>query len=245
VEQPSFLPLVRGDNWNDDTTADPDNLIGGVSFAQGACITDPIYLTVTGTGDAGVDVNTGSADFAAIPPATYHRGWPNIFGGPDNLDFTSELGDVSIDAGNPRKADFGAGPGVISMITPQTIGRYYFEYTLSYDIFSGHAGCGPMLQGCQLGFADGGEKSAGDPIGGSMAQGGILGTYKPYLSTFGSISKTHNMTAPSGTIMGMAVALIPQAIFVPSSFVSVKLPGLMCCPDHKRRLTRKMQAGEA
>ena len=59
VVQSGTPPPFIGGPWNDDTTADPDQLIGGVPFNTGLCLSEPIYLTGCGTGDAGLSMNFG------------------------------------------------------------------------------------------------------------------------------------------------------------------------------------------
>lgn len=222
--------------WNGDSTADPDTLQGGIPFAVGAMMDEPLYLFACGTGDAGISINFGPA-INAFAPKTYLPGWPAANGAPDVLDPASVQG--SAVRASATHVDFPSTPGCINSFTGQRVGRFYFQYTLNYDIFSGQAGCGVMRAGSQVNFVQQGRKNVSDPVGGPMINGGNIGTTPPYTTSVEfqnvSVQSQTKLGAPSGSVMGVAVALIPQFEYVPSLFSPVKLPPLICCPINRNR----------
>ena len=94
-----------------------------------------------------------------------------------------------------------------------------------------------MRGGANLTYVSGGGYSASDHNGGAIIQGGNIGDYKPYINALNSgvkLKQSNTMTAPSTSVMALAIAIIPQALFVPQPFVGVPLPHLICCPENKR-----------
>lgn len=234
-------PSLGSIPWNNDARADPDALVGGIPFAQGAMMDEPLFIFACGTGDAGIALNTGPLfnPLAEIPD-TFVPGWPS-FTGPfgDTFDPASGQGSAVINGPNVAFPNI---PGACNSLSGQRVGRYYFEYTVSYDIFSQQAGCGIMRLGSQLNFIQQGRKSSTDNIGGPMIQGGNIGTvpqYQPSVQLFNvGVQSSPLVPAPGGTVMGVAVALIPYAYFIPSLFSAVPLPSLICCPDQRQRYPR-------
>lgn len=233
---------LEGTPWNMAAGANPDTLEGGIPFNVGACITEPLFLTGCGTGDAGIDMAFGPPfnPFAEIPE-TYTPGWFNDAGGIDIWDIASTQGGCTVSGGQLFN---GAGAGAARSRTSKTQGRYYVEYTVRYDIFSNQTGVGIMRKGAQLGPMIAGELTSGDPIGGAMIQGGQLGSYVTNVNVFGNSFAPNNFVeGVTDTVMGMAIALIPQAVFVPQLFSAVPLPRLTCCPATQQlRLRQQLDA---
>lgn len=231
-----------GTPWNNDSTASPDDLVGGIPFDTGACLSEPMYLTACGTGDAGIEMAFGPAEFflAAFRPRTYILGWPNETGGYDEFDSASLQGDATLGPLS-NQMNNGAGPGSVRSRTGQTRGRFFVQYRVTYDIFSQQAGAGVMRRDAQLNFIQQGRQNGGDNIGGAMVQGGNVATVPPFLSnvnTFGVSSADLTLVgAPNNSIISLAIALVPQYEYTPSLFQAIKLPDLICCPVSRNRAT--------
>lgn len=243
IEQSGSFPPRSGGAWNNDSRASPDDLVGGIPFNQGACLTEPLYLTACGTGDAGITMAFGPAEFNfgfSGAPLTYNLGWPNAFGGYDNFDPTSLQGSAALD-GTLTQASFIAAPGSVRSVTGQTRGRFYVQYKVTYDIFSQQTGAGIMRRDAQLNFIQQGRQNGADNIGGSMVQGGNIGTtpqFQTNVNTFGvSSSPSPLLGAPSPSYIGLAIAIIPQFNFVPAPISAVPLPRLICCPEQRQAAT--------
>lgn len=232
--------------WNNDTTASPDDLRGGIPFDTGACLDEEMFLTACGTGDAGIQMAFSFLDFfLPIIPSTYIPGWPNKFGGIDTWDASSLQGSASL-AGN--RLNCGSSPGSVRSTTGWKSGRFCVQYQVHYDIFSQQAGAGIMRKNAQLNQIFLGEQNGGDIIGGSMVQGGNIGTTPPYqtsVNTFG-VNKPGSPFIGFGdqTFMVLAIALLPQFNYVPSDFRAVKLPDLVCCPVTRQQMGGILRHGE-
>lgn len=234
-------PFLSG-AWNNDSRADPDNLTGGIPFNQGGCLTEPMYLTACGTGDAGVYANFGQAPFAAARidiPKTYVPGWPGADGLPDTFDPASIQGSTVLSSGN-RSNTFANSPGSVRSTTGWAQGRFYAEYQVNYDIFSQKAGMGVMRRDAQLNSIFSGQQNISDNFGGAMPQGGSLGSYFFNVQTFGVTFAQAIMQAPALSFMAIAIAMIPQYQYVPAPFSAVKLPDLICCPVARHSAQRLM-----
>jgi hypothetical protein len=234
IVQSGPQPPILGGAWNNDTTASPDDLTGGIPFNVGGCLTEPIYLMATGTGDANVNMNFGQGQFFGSLPNTYQVGWQNKFGGIDKFDAASVQGSATIDSSG-FQVGFPTSAGAARSVTGIGIGRYYVEYTVTYDIFSQLTGAGPMRAGAQIPYAGDGGYSSTDPNGGAMVSGGNITTTPPYQPSVGALNvsglkPSPLLGAPSQTVMGLAIAVIPQALFVPQPFVGIPLRNMRCCP---------------
>lgn len=237
----------EGSAWNNDTRASPDDLVGGIPFDTGACLSEPMYLTACGTGDASVQMGFGPAEFfiEAVIPRTYTPGWPNGGGGYDTFDAASLQGSASFHSGSPIWIDFPTSPGVARSVTGWTRGRFFVQYKLHYDIFSQQAGAGIMRAGALLNFAQQGKQNGSDIIGGAMVQGGDIGQVPPYqtqINAFGVAGAQDPLvSAPDGSIISLAIALVPQFQYVPTPYQMVKLPDLICCPVARRSATARIR----
>lgn len=240
--------------WNGINTADPDNLIGGISFQVPPHRNDAYILTAKGTGDAGGYLNTGAGapgdafGFAGVPPSTYTQGWPNAFGGFDTIDPASALGSAAGHiSGN--QVQFPTTPGACTTTTAWANGRFYVEMKVTnQDLFSGGLGIGVMRPGFDLTyiFANA-EYSVSDPNGGAMLDGGNLGTTPPYqltASTNGSntgFGLTPDATNANDTWLSFAVAMLTRDNFIPQPFSAVPLPRLICCPVTRMRAMAQLR----
>lgn len=231
ISQPSIA-------WNNDPHASPDDLTGGIPFNTGHCLDEPMFLSACGTGDAGVEMAFALNQFfiGGLVPSTYIPGWPNALGGIDAWDPATLLGGAGI-SGNTLTN--GGGPGSVQSKTGWTRGRFCVQYKVHYDIFSQSAGAGIMRAGSDLSGIFSGEKSAADHIGGVMTQGGNGATVPPYqtvANAFGVANAPSPFLGfPDGSIVTLAIAIIPQFNYVPSPFSAVKLPDLICCPVTRHR----------
>lgn len=230
--------------WNGDPTANPDTLTGGINFGAGKVLDGPLYLTVTGTGDAGVTVTTVGpyALQGGFGPYTYTPGWIDPIGG-DPLDPATIQGSTVINGspGAVTSVSFPAVPGSIQGSKGAKFGRYYFEYQNNYDIFSNAAGCGPMRLGAQLAYLPSGAFSVSDNDGGAMANGGDIATSWGLNAYANGVNFQPPAPVPApGTALnpqfGVAVAIIAKANFIPSLFSAVRLPAVPCCSFRGRPL---------
>lgn len=226
--------------WNVSAAANPDTLEGGIPFNIGACLTEPLYLCATGTGDAQITCSFGGP-FVGPVPTTFNPGWTDDQGNAAHWDLATAQGSASVGPGNNQVA-FPTTPGAIFSNAAKTFGRWYFEYTVTYDIFSQQAGVGIMRKGALLPYLTNGQYSVTDNIGGAMVQGGSNSgspTYQSQVNAFGSpYAPDPLLWAPSGTTFGVAIALIPQALYVPQLFSSIPLPRLVCCPEEQNKRLR-------
>jgi hypothetical protein len=232
--------------WNNDARASPDDLAGGIPFNTGACMSEPMFLSACGTGDAGIQMAFQLSDFliTRVIPPTYFPGWPNASGTKDGWDPGSLLGTATI-AGD--RVNIGASPGSAQSVTGWKQGRFCVQYQLHYDIFSQLAGAGIMRSGADLTSIFLGEKTAVDHIGGAMVQGGNVASTPPYqtsVNVFGVNSSPSPLVGASdGSIITLAIAIVPQFNYVPSPFSAVKLPDLICCPVTRHRAQQIVTPG--
>ncbi len=233
-------PTLEQTSWNGNSHADPDTLTGGIAFNQGGCLTDPLYLTATGTGDAGV-VAKFQPPFTSPPiwlPKTYGL-WPADDSGHARFDDTNLQGSAALTNPARTSVSFIATPGAAQTTTGILAGRYFAEYQVTYDIFSSRTGMGIIRHNAELAQLTSGRFSVADAFGGAMVQGGDLGTvptYQTSLDVFGStLAGSNVVSAPGNTVLAIAMAVIPQYNYVPNLISAVSMPRLICCPVQRNR----------
>jgi hypothetical protein len=199
---------------------------GGFSFA-GAVLPGtilnpvPLFLTVQGTGDSTVIINT-QPSAVRVPPGFY-PGWP---GGV--LDPATALG--SADVLGDTEVTFPSAPGLVQTKGGVNAGRYYFEYEIfGYDIFSNLTGAGVARAGLNLAaWFNAGKFSVADANGGGQIVGGsIVNSFLAGFNANGAAGPNIGL-APQSTIVGVAVIVTPE--FVPSLYNAQQLqPVPMVC----------------
>jgi hypothetical protein len=191
----------------------------------------PVYLTAQGTGDSGVILNTAPPPVRV--PKGFFPGWPNAnnnFAPGDIFNPLTALGSA-IGNVNPSQVSFPTTNGLVQGLTGVTQGRYYFEYTPTYDIFSSQTGCGVGRLGPTLAawFNKGGYGTS-DNNGGLFIDGGTPNTFDAHLDANTGTGPDIG-SAVAGSIIGVAVIVtedyIPQ-LFNPQQLQPVPLVCIPC-----------------
>lgn len=157
-------------------SGDPATVTGGIVLAPLAG--SPLFLTVQGTGDAGITLNAGASAFVGTAPLGYTAGLPHTGGGFTTLDPSKVFGSAGLSNGN-LTAGFPTTPGMAQSVDGYTSGKLYCEIgNPTGDIFSADWGGGfgvDFTAGGQVSdwFDDGGF-SGGNPNGGAIATGQTL-----------------------------------------------------------------------
>lgn len=213
-------------------TGGPVQQSGGMPLAGQTIVpgAPPLYLTAAGTGDAGITLITGPP-FLCPPPKGFAWGWPNGKGGPyDTFNPATAQGSASVAAGH-ASVSFPGSPGLVQGNVGLTYGSWYFEYLVSYDIFSENTGVGIGRAGADMtAWLDGGGFNlSGDNNGGAQINGGNITSFVPSINANRgpSLSLPGTTAAPSGHGMGIAVTL---GAFNPAVFNAQQLqPVPMSC----------------
>lgn len=232
---------------------DPGRGLGGLDFTQ--CAWDgvtagspgpdgqnpgqpnPFYLTAQGTGDGAISLNPSPR--AAHAPPGFLPGWPFF----DRWDPSTVQGSAVILPFNT--ASFPSSPGMVQNLLKQPLGfgagtggpnglpwgKYYFEYTVGYDLFSQDTGVGVCRRNPVLTpWFDGGGLATNNINGGVMVNGGnITNQFTGNLETKLLVGPSLTLSAPSGSTIGVAVQL---GGFIPAQYDPQQLQPvpLVCVP---------------
>ncbi len=191
--------------------ANPATGAGGIDLS--AMVGDRFYLTVQGSGDAGILVNTGNTMFTRLPPAGFTAGLPHMGGGFTTLDPTKVYGSAVLSVGN-RFAAFPAAPGMVQSVDGYTTGQYYCELgPPSGDIFSldwgGGMGADYTAGGVFQNWISNGSFSGGSNLGGALVTGQTLAHELSSIFALGSVvlADAFNFRANSSDIVGLAISV--------------------------------------
>lgn len=192
-------------------SGDPAILTGGIPLAPLAGI--PLFLTVQGTGDAGITLNAGATSFRGSAPLGYTAGLPHSGGGFTTLDPSKRLGSAVLAGGN-LQAGFPTTPGLVQSVDGYTTGKLYCEIgSPTGDIFSADWGGGFGID-----FTAGGDLNQWFNFGGfssGNANGGAVATGQSLVNEFTSLgaltvsilSNAFAFDIGSGDVIGIALYL--------------------------------------
>lgn len=205
---------------------DPETLDGGISFGAGKVLTNPLYLTALGTGDGAVTVNTGGGTFFGDIPPGFTPGWPDENGLPDLFDPSTGQGSAVV---SPLSVAFPNAAGCAQSFTGQDDGSFYLEYTFTGDLFTNLCGIGAARLMPGLAEIFNGGFAPGDPDGGAVTNTGFNNTWQASIAANNATTFLTPLSTPPGNVMGVAIAIVNQANFIPQPFFPMQLPPMSCC----------------